>query len=68
MTSKKKIAVVTGGAGFIGSNLVDQLVRKGHEVIVIDNFSTGRRSNLSHHSRKNVKIIKIDISENKKVL
>ena len=39
-------SVVTGGAGFIGSNLVDQLVCKGHKVIVLDNFSTGRSENL----------------------
>ncbi len=60
-------SVVTGGAGFIGSNLVDQLVRKGHKVTVLDNFSTGRRTNLLHHTKKNVKIIKIDISENKRL-
>ena len=60
-------SIVTGGAGFIGSNLVDQLVRNGHRVIVLDNFSTGRRSNLFHHKKKNVKIIKIDISENKQL-
>ena len=36
-------AVVTGGAGFIGSNLVDHLLRLGHEVVAFDNFSTGRR-------------------------
>ena len=60
-------SLVTGGAGFIGSNLVDQLVSNGHKVIVLDNFSTGKQSNLSHHSKKNVKIIKIDISENKKL-
>lgn len=60
-------SIVTGGAGFIGSNLVDQLVRKGHKVTVLDNFSTGRRSNLFHHTKKNVKIIKIDISENKQL-
>ena len=41
------IFVVTGGAGFIGSNLVESILRKGHEVRVIDNFSTGRRSNLA---------------------
>jgi len=64
---KKKIALVTGGAGFIGSNLVDQLVKMGHKVTVLDNFSTGRRSNLSHHKKKNVKIIKLDISENRKL-
>jgi UDP-glucose 4-epimerase len=36
-------AVVTGGAGFIGSNLVDHLLRLGHEVVAFDNFATGRR-------------------------
>ena len=60
-------SLVTGGAGFIGSNLVDQLVKRGHQVIVLDNFSTGRRSNLSHHKSSKVKIIKIDISDNKKI-
>ena len=58
------ISIVTGGAGFIGSNLVDQLVAKGHKVVVLDNFATGRRSNLSKHSKKKVKVIKIDISNN----
>ena len=58
-------SLVTGGAGFIGSNLVDQLVKKKHKVIVLDNFSTGRQSNLSHHKIKNVKIIKVDISNSK---
>ena len=62
---KKKISLVTGGAGFIGSNLVDQLVKMGHKIIVLDNFSTGRRSNLSHHKKKNIKIVKLDISVNK---
>ena len=41
-------SIVTGGAGFIGSHLVDQLIELGHEVIVLDNFSTGRKSNLDH--------------------
>ena len=58
-------SLVTGGAGFIGSNLVDQLVKKKHKVIVLDNFDTGRRSNLSHQVKKNVKIIKVDVSSNK---
>jgi UDP-glucose 4-epimerase len=40
-------ALVTGGAGFIGSNLVDRLVADGHEVVVLDNLSTGRRENLA---------------------
>lgn len=38
--------LVTGGAGFIGSHLVDRLVRDGHEVVVVDNLSTGRMENL----------------------
>lgn len=39
--------IVTGGAGFIGSNLVDSLIDGGHEVIVIDNLSTGKEENLN---------------------
>src|SRR4051794_2968348 len=38
--------LVTGGGGFIGSHLVDRLVRDGHEVRVVDNFTTGHRRNL----------------------
>ncbi len=39
-------AIVTGGAGFIGSHLVDRLIKDGHEVVVIDNLSNGKESNL----------------------
>jgi nucleoside-diphosphate-sugar epimerase len=38
--------LVTGGAGFIGSNLVDALVARGDRVVVVDNLSTGKRENL----------------------
>jgi len=41
--------LVTGGAGFIGSNLVDALMDQGHEVTVIDNLSVGKASNIEHH-------------------
>ena len=49
-------SIVTGGAGFIGSNLVDALVSRGHQAVVLDNFITGRLSNLSHHSKKMLKL------------
>ena len=44
-------ALVTGGAGFIGSNLVDALVRTGHEVVVLDDLSSGHRENVSNEAK-----------------
>jgi UDP-N-acetylglucosamine/UDP-N-acetylgalactosamine 4-epimerase len=40
--------LVTGGAGFIGSNIVDELVRRNHQVVVLDDLSAGKESNLAH--------------------
>ena len=54
--------LITGGAGFIGSHLVDKLIEKGCEIIVIDNFSTGRSQNLAHVADK-IKFIECDISK-----
>lgn len=56
--------LVTGGAGFIGSHLVDKLISLGCEVIVLDNLKTGRRENLSSviNSRK-LKLINLDIAD-----
>ena len=51
--------LVTGGAGFIGSHLVDALIEQDHEVIVYDNFSSGKRQNLTPH--KNLRIVNGDI-------
>ena len=44
--------LVTGGAGFIGSHLCDRLIHEGHSVVAVDDFSTGRRSNLQNLSGK----------------
>ena len=56
------VALVTGGAGFIGSHLVDALLAENISVRVVDNYSTGRPENLSHVSGK-VKIIEADIAK-----
>ena len=48
--------IVTGGAGFIGSHLSETLINEGHEVTVLDNFSTGRKENINH-LKNNIKVI-----------
>lgn len=63
----KKI-IVTGGAGFIGSHLVDELVARKNEVTVIDNLSSGKMEFLKAHlSDKNFKFIKLDLLEPEKL-
>jgi UDP-glucose 4-epimerase len=51
--------LVTGGAGFIASNIVDAMIEHGHEVVVVDNLSTGKKENLN----KKAKFCKIDIRD-----
>ncbi len=53
--------LVTGGAGFIGSNLVDALIEQGHDVVIVDNLSTGRKENLNN----NAKFYELDIQDKK---
>lgn len=48
MANNAKNVLVTGGAGFIGSNLCDELVKRGNNVLCIDNFSTGSQKNIDH--------------------
>ena len=55
--------LITGGAGFIGSHLVEELIKRKNEVVVIDNSSTGRKTNLDSIKSKKLKIIKSDISK-----
>jgi len=56
--------LVTGGAGFIGSHLCDKLIGQGHEVVCLDNFFTGRRSNVQHlTANPNFELIRHDITE-----
>jgi UDP-N-acetylglucosamine 4-epimerase len=54
--------LITGGAGFIGSNLTEYFLGKGHQVVVLDNFATGHRHNIEQHSNNpNFKLIEGDI-------
>uniref|UniRef100_A0A0E0N589 UDP-glucuronate decarboxylase n=1 Tax=Oryza rufipogon TaxID=4529 RepID=A0A0E0N589_ORYRU len=56
--------LVTGGAGFVGSHLVDRLVERGDSVIVVDNFFTGRKDNVAHHlANPRFEVIRHDVVE-----
>jgi len=60
-------AMVTGGAGFIGSNLVDALLERGDEVTVIDDVSTGRRKNLEDALARGAELAELDIRDSQAV-
>ncbi|XP_011033535.1 PREDICTED: UDP-glucuronic acid decarboxylase 2-like [Populus euphratica] len=56
--------VVTGGAGFVGSHLVDRLIARGDSVTVVDNFFTGRKENVMHHFKNpRFELIRHDVVE-----
>ena len=61
-------SVVTGGAGFIGSHLVDALAARGDEVLVLDDFSSGKRENLTGALRAGVAVTEIDVADSPAML
>ncbi len=64
LTLKGNRIAVTGGAGFIGSHLVDKLAAMGKEVVVFDDFSSGERENVAHHAgNPRVKVIEGDVRD-----
>ena len=56
-------SVVTGGAGFIGSHLVDSLAARGDEVLVLDDFSSGKRENLADALESGAEVIQLDVAD-----
>ena len=62
---KRKI-IITGGCGFIGSNLAQYLLKKKYEIIIIDDMSVGSAKNIIHF-RKKVKLIKINVNKINKI-
>ncbi|MCB0828891.1 MAG: GDP-mannose 4,6-dehydratase, partial [Solirubrobacterales bacterium] len=61
-------SLVTGGAGFIGSNLVDALLARGDQVVVVDNLTTGRRTNLDQAIGLGAELVDVDVRDFPSVL
>ena len=59
--------MVTGGAGFIGSHIVDSLLAKGYRVVIYDNFSSGTKENIEHIDSKNLDVVEGDILDFEKL-
>lgn len=63
MSIKQPKILITGGAGFLGSHLAEQLLNVGHDVLVVDNFFTGTKQNLAHlMSNPNLEIMRHDVT------
>ncbi|KAL3941148.1 MAG: hypothetical protein SGARI_000693, partial [Bacillariaceae sp.] len=61
---RRKKILVTGGAGFVGSHLVDKLMMEGHEVTVLDNLFTGQKKNVAHwFHHPNFNLVLHDVTE-----
>src|SRR5436190_22465890 len=56
-------SLVTGGAGFLGSNLCDHLLERGHRVICVDNFETGSLKNIQHLRMDEFRFVHADITQ-----
>jgi len=60
----RRRVLVTGGAGFIGSHLCERLVREGHDVVCLDNYFTGAKTNVEHLlGYPNFEIMRFDVRE-----
>ncbi|MEM2739432.1 MAG: NAD-dependent epimerase/dehydratase family protein [Candidatus Bathyarchaeia archaeon] len=61
---EKHLILVTGGAGFIGSHIVDRLIHEGCRIRIIDNFSSGRMENIEHHlGDPKVEVLNVDLKD-----
>lgn len=63
MDIRQETILLTGGAGFIGSHIVDAYIKEGHKVIIIDNLSTGKKENIN----KNAQFFNLDITNRKEL-